>query len=77
MDEYKRLRTLAKNFGIETELLDPGETKSIFPLIDSSIIKGALYCQSDGVVDPSMFCKALTTAALQLGANVSTLQHTQ
>ena len=70
LDEYKRLRTLAKNFGIETELLGPKETKNMFPLMESSVIKGALFCPSDGVVDPTIFCKVLTTSAEEHGAKV-------
>ncbi|KAK9499026.1 hypothetical protein O3M35_003544 [Rhynocoris fuscipes] len=70
LDEYKRMGTLAKNFGIETSILTPEETKAIFPLINTEMIEGALYCPSDGVVDPTMFCKALTHGAKQAGAEV-------
>lgn len=62
--------TLAKNFGIETAILTPEETKKLFPLINTETIEGSLYCPSDGVVDPSMFCKAVIYGAKQAGAEV-------
>ncbi|XP_014291636.1 sarcosine dehydrogenase, mitochondrial [Halyomorpha halys] len=70
MDEYKRMSTLAKNFNIETHLLSPAETKDLFPLLDTALIQGALYCPSDGVVDPTAFCQALNTAAINGGAEI-------
>ena len=71
MDEYKRMSTLAKNFDIETHLLTPDETKKLFPLLDTTLIQGSLYCPSDGVVDPTAFCQALNTAALKRNCQVS------
>ncbi|XP_073980159.1 sarcosine dehydrogenase isoform X2 [Rhodnius prolixus] len=70
LDEYRRMGTLAKNFGIETAILTPEETKKLFPLINTETIEGSLYCPSDGVVDPSMFCKAVMHGAKQAGAEV-------
>ncbi|XP_014248912.1 sarcosine dehydrogenase, mitochondrial [Cimex lectularius] len=70
LDEYKRMSTLAKNFGIETSILTPDETKDLFPLIDKEKVFGSLYCPSDGVVDPTAYCKALTTAAINHGGQV-------
>ncbi|BET00902.1 sarcosine dehydrogenase [Nesidiocoris tenuis] len=70
MDEYKRMSTIAKAFGIDTHILDPEETVEKFPLIDKNKILGSMFCPSDGVVDPSAFCKALTTGAIKNGAQV-------
>ncbi|KAJ9576455.1 hypothetical protein L9F63_006668, partial [Diploptera punctata] len=70
MDEYRRLCTLGVSFGIESSVLDPEETKKLFPLIDSDVIEGSLYSPGDGVVDPKKLCAALTHSAIKSGAQV-------
>lgn len=70
LDEYKRLATIGKCFNIESQILDPEETQKIFPLLDPKSFTGALYSPGDGVVDPAMFCTALTRAATAKGARV-------
>ncbi|KAJ4441685.1 hypothetical protein ANN_11543, partial [Periplaneta americana] len=70
MDEYRRLATMGTSFGIESSILDPDETKKVFPLIDVDVIEGSLYSPGDGVVDPSKLCKALTQYAVKNGAQV-------
>jgi len=70
LDEYKRLQTLGKAFGIESYVLDPNETKKLYPLMNVSDVYGTLYSPRDGVVDPAGFCTALTRAATRAGAKV-------
>lgn len=70
LDEYRRLATVGHSFGIESSILSPEETKKIYPLIDEKVVHGSLYSPSDGTVDPSMFCTALTRSAIQAGAKV-------
>ena len=70
MDEYRRICTLGVGFGIESSVLDPDETKKLFPLIDSDVIEGSLYSPGDGVVDPKKLCAALTHSAVKGGAQV-------
>jgi Glycine/D-amino acid oxidases (deaminating) len=70
LDEYRRLATLGVSFGIESSILDPEETKKIFPLIDADVIQGSLYSPGDGVVDPSKLSNALKQSAIKGGAQV-------
>jgi len=58
------------SFGIESSILDPEETKKIFPLIDADVIQGSLYSPGDGVVDPSKLSNALKQFAIKGGAQV-------
>lgn len=58
------------SFGIESSILDPEETKKVFPLIDADVIQGSLYSPGDGVVDPSKLSKALTQSAIKGGGQV-------
>lgn len=70
LDEYRRLATMGVSFGIESSILDPEETKKIFPLIDADVIQGSLYSPGDGVVDPSKLSNALKQFAIKGGAQV-------
>lgn len=63
LDEYKRLATIGKRFGVESDVMTPLEAQKVFPLLDPSSFTGALYSPGDGVVDPAMLCTALTRAA--------------
>lgn len=69
-DEYRRLQTLGKYFGIESHILTPNETQKIFPLLDPTSFTNALYSPGDGVVDPAMMCAALSKAATKNGGKV-------
>lgn len=69
LNEYKRLQTLGKCFGIESHVLTPEETVNIFPLLDKNAFTSSLYSPGDGVVDPAMMCSALTKASSTLGAS--------
>lgn len=70
-EELKRLATIAKSFNIPATLMTPDEAKEVFPLINSSVIVGALFSQNDGTADPSALCTGLTTGAITAGARVS------
>lgn len=63
LDEYKRLATLGRAFGIDSAILTPIETQAVFPLLDPNSFYGALHSPGDGVIDPSMLCTALTRLA--------------
>ncbi|XP_071548402.1 sarcosine dehydrogenase, mitochondrial [Panulirus ornatus] len=70
LDEYKRLMTIGRIHGIESYILDPAETKKLYPLMNVEDITGTLYCPGDGTLDPAGFCNALTRSATQAGARV-------
>ncbi|XP_075228013.1 sarcosine dehydrogenase [Lycorma delicatula] len=70
LEEYKRMVTIAKSFGIPASIITPAEVESIFPLIDSKTVCGALYSPNDGAADPSAVCDALTSGAKNSGAQV-------
>lgn len=70
LDEYKRLATIGKRFGVESDVMTPLEAQKVFPLLDPASFTGALYSPGDGVVDPAMLCTALTRAASKNGGKV-------
>lgn len=70
MAEYERLVTGCKNYGIDAYLLDPTETKKLFPLINEKAFLAAIHSPADGTIDPAMLINALTKSAKKNGCKV-------
>ncbi|XP_077005171.1 sarcosine dehydrogenase, mitochondrial isoform X1 [Tamandua tetradactyla] len=70
LDEYKRLMTLGKSYGVESHVLSPAETKALYPLMNVDDLYGTLYVPHDGTMDPAGTCTALARAATARGAQV-------
>ncbi|XP_032905303.1 sarcosine dehydrogenase, mitochondrial [Amblyraja radiata] len=70
LDEYKRLMSLGKAYGIESHVLSPSETKDLYPLMNVSDLYGTLYVPTDGTMDPAGTCSTLARAATTRGATV-------
>ncbi|XP_044012110.1 sarcosine dehydrogenase, mitochondrial [Aphidius gifuensis] len=70
MEEYKRLVTAGKFFGVEAHVLSPQEAKNVYPLLDEKSFTGAIYSPQDGTVDPTMLVDALTKYARSQGARI-------
>ncbi|TKC51752.1 hypothetical protein EI555_013326 [Monodon monoceros] len=70
LDEYKRLMSLGKAYGVESHVLSPAETKALYPLMNVEDLYGTLYVPHDGTMDPAGTCTALTRAATARGAQV-------
>uniref|UniRef100_A0ABM5F5X8 L-amino-acid oxidase n=1 Tax=Pogona vitticeps TaxID=103695 RepID=A0ABM5F5X8_9SAUR len=70
LDEYKRLMSLGKVYGIESHVLSPAETKDLYPLMNVDDLHGTLFVPKDGTVDPAGTCTALARAATARGALV-------
>ncbi|XP_056146908.1 sarcosine dehydrogenase, mitochondrial [Lampris incognitus] len=70
LDEYKRLMSLGKVYGIESHVLSPAETKDLYPLMNVDDLYGTLYVPKDGTMDPAGTCTTLTRAASARGATV-------
>uniref|UniRef100_A0A6I8NGA3 Sarcosine dehydrogenase, mitochondrial n=1 Tax=Ornithorhynchus anatinus TaxID=9258 RepID=A0A6I8NGA3_ORNAN len=70
LDEYKRLMSLGKAYGVESYVLSPAETKDLYPLMNVDDLYGTLYVPKDGTMDPAGTCTTLTRAATARGAQV-------
>ncbi|TRY74135.1 hypothetical protein DNTS_026682 [Danionella cerebrum] len=70
LDEYKRLMSLGKVYGIESYVLSPAETKDLYPLMNVKDLYGTLYVPKDGTMDPAGTCTTLSRAASARGATV-------
>ncbi len=68
--EVKRQATTARSFGLEMELLTPGEARELWPLMEISDLVGAAFLPTDGQANPSDITLALAKGARQAGAVV-------
>ena len=75
LNEFRRVITGSKIFGIQAYLISPQETKELFPLLNENIIQGAIYSPEDGVIDPTMLINALTKSAKSNGCQVKMLHN--
>ncbi|XP_061913144.1 sarcosine dehydrogenase, mitochondrial [Entelurus aequoreus] len=70
LDEYKRLMSLGKVYGIQSHVLSPAQTKDLYPLMNVDDLYGTLYVPKDGTMDPAGTCTTLSRAASARGATV-------
>ncbi|XP_072287286.1 sarcosine dehydrogenase, mitochondrial isoform X2 [Pyxicephalus adspersus] len=70
LDEYKRLMSLGKVYGVESYVLSPAETKDLYPLMNVDDLYGTLYVPKDGTMDPAGTCTTLARASTAKGAQV-------
>ncbi len=68
--EYKRLATTARSFGMDMELVSPGEVKRIWPLMETSDLIGASWLPTDGQASPSDITQSLAKGARMHGAKI-------
>ena len=68
--ELKRSATIAKSFGIEAELIGPGQAQNLYPALDSRQIQGGLFVPGDGQLNAVDAVMALFAGARKLGAQV-------
>ncbi|RJQ92260.1 GcvT family protein [Amycolatopsis panacis] len=67
-EDLKRKQGWATSWGVEAELIDPGECAERWPLLDSDRLYGALYVRTDGLAKASRAVAALMRRAQSRGA---------
>ncbi|UOA32994.1 4-methylaminobutanoate oxidase (formaldehyde-forming) [Sulfitobacter sp. DSM 110093] len=70
MDEYMLYASTAETCGVPYEFLTPNEIKAKWPLIETSDLKGALYHQTDGYINPADVTMAMAKGARQRGVSI-------
>ena len=68
--EYERAVTTARSYGLEMEIVSPGEAKELFPLLDVGDLVCAAYVPSDGMASPSDAAMALAAGARMNGVRI-------
>ncbi|MBO6604493.1 MAG: FAD-dependent oxidoreductase [Roseicyclus sp.] len=70
MDEYLLYAATAETVGIPYEWLTPDEIKARWPLIETADLKGALYHNTDGYINPADVTQAMAKGARQRGVAI-------
>lgn len=70
MDEFMLYASTAETCGVPYEWLTPDEIKAKWPLIETSDLKGALYHQTDGYINPADVTMAMAKGARQRGVSI-------
>ena len=70
MDEYKLYASTAETCGVPYNFMTPEEIKKKWPLINTEDLKGALYHNTDGYINPADVTMAMAKGARQLGVKI-------
>jgi len=70
MDEYRLYASTAETCGVSYEFLTPDEIKARWPLINTEDLKGAIYHNTDGYINPADVTQAMAKGARQRGVMI-------
>ena len=70
MDEYMLYASTAESCGVPYEWLTPDEIKARWPLINTEDLKGAIYHNTDGYINPADVTQAMAKGARQRGVMI-------
>ncbi|SFF05299.1 dimethylglycine dehydrogenase [Sulfitobacter brevis] len=70
MDEYMLYASTAETCGVPYQWLTPDEIKAKWPLIRTEDLKGAIYHQTDGYINPADVTMAMAKGARQRGVMI-------
>ncbi len=70
MEEYQLYASTADTCGVPYVFLTPDEVKDRWPLIETSDLKGALYHNTDGYINPADVTMAMAKGARQRGVAI-------
>ncbi len=68
--EVKRQATTAHSFGLDMQLLTPGEAQALWPMMTVDDVIGAAYLPTDGQANPADITQALAKGARMAGAQI-------
>ena len=70
--ELEALKKFSDEAGLETEMLEPANAASRWPLMNFKQVKAVLWCASDGYMTPTCVVKAYADAATKMGVQFAT-----
>ena len=70
MDEFRKIIAVARQQGMDYELLGLSEIRALYPFLETEGILGALWDPLDGDIDPAQLTQALAKGARDLGARI-------
>jgi glycine cleavage system T protein len=72
MQELKRIVGYSKAFGMPLNMLSPQECHDLFPLMTLDDVRGGVYLETDGYIDPTGLTNALAAGAKSRGVTFYT-----
>ncbi len=70
IDEFRHGIAVARQLGMEFELLGPSEIEQVFPLMNCAGVKAAVFEPTEGYVDPAQATNAMARMARAGGAKI-------
>jgi 4-methylaminobutanoate oxidase (formaldehyde-forming) len=69
-EELRRGVSMARNFGLEAQVVSPAEIKERWPLVDVSDLVGGIWMPKDGQVNPADVTMAMAKGARNAGVSI-------
>ena len=70
IEELKRNASMAKTFGLPVHVVNPGEIRSLYPLVNLDDVLGGIHIPSDGYANAVDITQALAKGARARGARI-------
>jgi glycine/D-amino acid oxidase-like deaminating enzyme len=77
VQEFRRMKDVADEAGLETEFIDQSAAKQKWPMLNFERAKAVLWCPSDGYLQPSDLTMSYVAHARRLGAQFQTRTRVQ
>ncbi|TDJ61890.1 MAG: FAD-dependent oxidoreductase [Proteobacteria bacterium] len=74
-EELKRGASMARCFGLEVEVITPADARSMWPLLNTDDLVGAVFLPKDGQLNPMDVAQAIARGAKMGGASI--YEHTK
>jgi glycine/D-amino acid oxidase-like deaminating enzyme len=72
VEEFRQLKTIADQAGLETAMIDNAEAQRLWPGLNCAEIKAVLWCPSDGYMTPYAVASSYAYQCRKLGVRVAT-----
>ncbi|MDO9217189.1 MAG: FAD-binding oxidoreductase, partial [Lacisediminimonas sp.] len=70
MEELKRGASMAKNFGLDVQVIGPSDIKKLWPLLNCDDVVGGVFLPGDGQANPTDITQAYAKGARSRGAKI-------
>ena len=70
MEELKRGASMAKNFGLDVQVIGPDDVRNLWPMLSLDGVKGGVFLPKDGQANPTDITQAFAKGARMRGAKV-------
>jgi glycine/D-amino acid oxidase-like deaminating enzyme len=71
VEEFRQLKAVADEVGLETELIDNAEAKRLWPAMEFDGVRSVLWCPSDGYMRPYAVASAYAYQCRKLGVRLA------